>query len=189
MRKDLLSIDDVQLCLCDLSAFHAVFRTEFLRFILLRLDRVVNYWYQLVIRLLRFLASKLFVLPFFTVKAWKLQNWCLLDTLRLFTSWAKCWNLRSSKNSIDQTDLGRCHKNCYWKFNIAPSKWPSQKGSSLPTIIFAGAMLKFESVCHKSCAYFKSRLRQLTVVMQPLSKRFLHRDANSQNILVQARLI
>jgi len=34
--------------------------------------------------------------------------------------------------------------------------------------------------------YFVSEmLRQLTVVMQPLSKRFLHRDANSQNILVQ----
>eukprot|EP00434_Breviolum_minutum_P012040 symbB.v1.2.010616.t1/scaffold696.1/size260109/9 len=34
--------------------------------------------------------------------------------------------------------------------------------------------------------YFVSEmLRQLTAVMQPLSKRFLHRDANSQNILVQ----
>lgn len=30
------------------------------------------------------------------------------------------------------------------------------------------------------------RLRQLAMVMHPLSKRFLHRDANSQNILVQA---
>ena len=31
------------------------------------------------------------------------------------------------------------------------------------------------------------RLQQLAGIMQPLSKRFLHRDANSQNILVQAR--
>ena len=45
------------------------------------------------------------------MQAWRLQNWCLLDTLRLFTSWAKCWNLRSRKKTIDQTDLGRCHKN------------------------------------------------------------------------------
>ena len=28
-----------------------------------------------------------------------------------------------------------------WKFNIAPENIPSQKESSLPTIIFAGAML------------------------------------------------
>ncbi|CAK9023577.1 unnamed protein product [Durusdinium trenchii] len=35
--------------------------------------------------------------------------------------------------------------------------------------------------------YFASEmLRQLAMVMHPLSKRFLHRDANSQNILVQA---
>lgn len=90
----------VQLCLCDLSAFNAVLRKHFLRFILLRLDRVVNYWYQLVIRLLRFLASKLFeAFCLQWMQAWRLQNWCLLDTLRLFTSWAKCWNLRSRKKN------------------------------------------------------------------------------------------
>eukprot|EP00438_Fugacium_kawagutii_P033371 Skav231032 [mRNA] locus=scaffold1869:214547:216266:- [translate_table: standard] len=45
-----------------------------------------------------------------------------------------------------------------------------------------------KSLFEKAAAFYfvSEMLQQLATIMQPLSKRFLHRDANSQNILVQA---